>query len=174
MPSRTGGTTLTGPITANTLRVTSSYRSDNTIANAGNSITLNGLIGVGAGRTTISGAGNLLIGATKELVVNWTVGIQRHHLSGGGQSRWCVIGDLNNRRGGEHLWMRSGATGVTSTYTGGTTINYPAGGRTELLCGQFRDWSDHGEWRRTSGSPINTAAAVANSFTINGGGGSSH
>jgi len=65
-----GSSTLTGPITGNTLVLaTPSY----TLNNAGNSITLNGMIaaGSGAGNTkTISGSGSLVIGANKELVID--------------------------------------------------------------------------------------------------------
>ena len=63
------GATLTVPITANTLRFTGGTGS--TLANAGNTITLNGLLCNGSAALVISGAGNLVIGSTKELVINW-------------------------------------------------------------------------------------------------------
>ncbi|MCX6875930.1 MAG: hypothetical protein NTW21_19295 [Verrucomicrobia bacterium] len=58
--------TLTGAITANTLRFTGGGAS---LANVGFGTTLNGLMQAGAGDLTISGAGNLVIGANRELVL---------------------------------------------------------------------------------------------------------
>jgi fibronectin-binding autotransporter adhesin len=111
----TGGTTLTGPVTASTLRVTST--SDNPIANNGKSITLNSLIGVGTNRTIISGAGNLVIGDTKELVIHWTVGFS---------AITCPI--VDNPAGDSSVVINIPQTGEfnftgTNTYKGGTTIN---------------------------------------------------
>jgi len=62
------GATLTGPITANTLRYTGAAA---TLANGGNNITLNGLLCAGSGALAISGAGNLVIGSTRDLVINF-------------------------------------------------------------------------------------------------------
>lgn len=62
--------TLTAPITGNTLLFTTTAY---TLNNAGNSITLNGMIAAGSGANnvkTISGAGSLVIGANQELVIN--------------------------------------------------------------------------------------------------------
>ena len=158
-----GGTTLVSNITANTLRVTST--SDNAIANAGKSITLNGLIGVGTNRMIISGAGDLVIGETKELVVNWTVGFSsvlcRVVDNSGGAS--SVV--INRQANTEETF---GATGVTSTYTGGTTINYPAGGQLNCFSGSFGTGpitiNGSVRFRPTGG------ASFPNSFTINGAG----
>lgn len=158
-----GGTTLVSPITANTLRVTST--SDNPIANAGNSITLNGLMSLGINRTVISGTGDLVIGATKELVVNWTVGfssvICRVVDNSGGAS--SVV--INRQANSEETF---GAAVVTSTYTGGTTINYPAGGQLNCFSGSFGTGpiTINGlvRFRPTGG------ASFPNSFTINGAG----
>jgi len=61
----TASPTLTGTITANTLRFTGGT---GTLANAGNSITLNGLMNAGTGALTVSGTGSLVIGTNKELV----------------------------------------------------------------------------------------------------------
>jgi hypothetical protein len=63
--------TLTGPITANTLLFNGAA---SILDNAGNTIALNGLLCPGAGALQITGTGNLMIGATKELVVFWTKG----------------------------------------------------------------------------------------------------
>jgi len=172
-PSATVGAVLTGPITANTLRVTSSTAGGyNSITNAGNTITLNGLIGVGTGRTVISGTGNLVIGATRELVVNWTVGQN---------AIYCPIVDnpggassvtLNNRGGGEQWYATTGAAGIVNTYTGGTTIN--ATTAFGLDCWQ----TSFGSGPITvngNGVAINLyyrhAAVVSNSITVNGAGG---
>ena len=111
----TGGTTLTGSVTANTLRVTST--SDNPIANNGNSITLNSLIGVGANRTIISGAGNLVIGDTRELVIHWTVGFS---------GITCPV--VDNPAGDSSVVINIPQAGEfnftgANTYKGGTTIN---------------------------------------------------
>ena len=66
--------TLGGNITGNTLTfLTAASGASYTVANNGNSITLNGINAIGSGSTatrTISGAGNLVIGANKELVIN--------------------------------------------------------------------------------------------------------
>jgi len=64
--------TLSGDITGNTLLFTGAA-STFTVANAGHTITLNGLIGGHSGTSTIaliSGTGNLVIGDDNELVVN--------------------------------------------------------------------------------------------------------
>ena len=162
-PSATVSSTLTGPISANTLRVTSSMTSDTTpaIVNAGNSITLNGLIGVGT-RTRISGTGNLVVGATKELVVNWTSSFS---------AILCPVVDnpagassvtINSVANGEHTW---GGTGVSSTYTGGTTVNYPAGGQVNYYASAFGSGPitlNGGVLRfRSQGGPL------TNSLTVN-------
>lgn len=157
-----GGTTLVSNITANTLRVTSI--SNNAIANAGNSITLNGLMSFGTNRTVISGTGDLVIGATKELVVNWTVGFSSVDCrvvdnSGGASS---VV--INRQANSEETF---GALGVTSTYTGGTTINYPAGGQLNCYSGSF------GTGPITINGPglrfrPSNSATIANSLILNG------
>jgi len=130
-----GGAILTGPITGNTLRVTST--SDNAIANAGNSITLNGLICVGANRAIISGTGNLVIGSTRELVINWTKGFS---------SITCPVvenpGDVSSvtlyvKPQSGDIECSFGAAGVTGIYNGGTTINYPTGGQLNYHASSF-------------------------------------
>ena len=177
LASTTGGVTLAGSLTANTLRVTSSTTGGTgdvttLTVNAPNSITLNGLIGVGTGRTAISGTGNLVIGASRELVVNWTVGQNRIYCpivdnSGGSSSV-----TLNNRGGGEQWYGTDGAVGTINTYTGGTTIN--ATTAFTLDCWQ----TSFGSGPITvngNGVAINLyyrhAALVSNSITVNGAGG---
>jgi len=111
-----GGTTLTGSVTGNTLRVTST--SDNPIVvNTPNSITLNGLIGVGANRTIISGTGNLVIGPSKELVIHWTASFS---------AIACPI--VDNPAGASSVTINIPQNGEfdvqgAKTYTGGTTIH---------------------------------------------------
>jgi len=58
--------TLTQNVTGNTLQVTGTGL---TIANAGKSITLNGLMDSGTGTLTLGGTGNVIIGANNELDV---------------------------------------------------------------------------------------------------------
>ena len=66
------GATLTAPIAANTLNFNGA--SNSVLANAGNSITLNGLLCSGVGNLTLSGTGNIIIGANKDLVIHWNKG----------------------------------------------------------------------------------------------------
>ncbi|MEI6606881.1 MAG: autotransporter-associated beta strand repeat-containing protein, partial [Verrucomicrobiota bacterium] len=177
LASTTGGVTLTGSIAANTLRVTSTTTGGTGDAttltvNTPNSITLNGLIGVGTGRTAISGTGNLVIGTSRELVVNWTVGQNRMYCpivdNPGGSSSVT----LNNRGGGEQWYATDGAVGTINTYTGGTVIN--ATTAFTLDCWQ----TSFGSGPITvngNGVAINVyyrhAAVVSNSITVNSAGG---
>ena len=168
-PSASVSSTLTGPISANTLRVTSSMTADTTpaIVNAGNSITLNGLIGVGT-RTRISGTGNLVIGATKELVVNWTAGFS---------AILCPI--VDNPTGASSVsisvgssvgeWSH-GVSGVNSTYSGGTTLNLPT--VNSSMCNFFA--TSFGTGPVTVNGPgmiRSSGGSLANSLTLNGGAG---
>jgi autotransporter-associated beta strand protein len=157
------GATLTVPITANTLRFTGGTGS--TLANAGNTITLNGLLCNGSAALTISGAGNLVIGSTKELVVNWRVAFSSITCpvvdNPGGVASSVIINAPNTEN-------TFGAAGVTSSYTGGTTINYPAGGQLNCYSGSF------GTGPITLNGPVRfrpiNGNTIANSLTINGGG----
>ena len=168
-PSASVSSTLTGPISANTLRVTSSMTVDTTpaIVNAGNSITLNGLIGVGT-RTRISGTGNLVIGATKELVVNWTAGFS---------AILCPI--VDNPAGASSVTISVGSSvgewshgvsGVNSTYSGGTTLNLPT--VNSSMCNFFA--TSFGTGPVTVNGPgmiRSSGGSLANSLTLNGGAG---
>jgi autotransporter-associated beta strand protein len=168
-PSASVSSTLTGPISANTLRVTSSMTADTTpaIVNAGNSITLNGLIGVGT-RTRISGTGNLVIGATKELVVNWTAGFS---------AIVCPI--IDNPAGASSVTISVGSSvgewshgvsGVNSTYSGGTTLNLPT--VNSSMCNFFA--TSFGTGPVTVNGPgmiRSSGGSLANSLTLNGGAG---
>jgi len=106
------GATMTGPITANTLRFTGA---SSTLANSGNKITLNGLLCAGSGNLTISGAGNLEIGANKELVIFFN------------QSFSEISANIVNNPGGasDVIITVSGEMNMSgnNAYTGGTTIN---------------------------------------------------
>ncbi|MEI7900898.1 MAG: autotransporter-associated beta strand repeat-containing protein, partial [bacterium] len=165
-PSGTVGATLTVPISANTLRVNSSWTGGaDTISNAGKTLMLNGLIGVGSGRTTISGTGKLVIGATKELVVNWTVGFSSVICPVTNNPAGASSVILNNAlgSGGEFTW--GGAS--PNTYSGGTTIN--SFGQLNVGVGAFGT----GSVTMNGGStirPVDGSSSFANSFTINGGG----
>jgi autotransporter-associated beta strand protein len=168
-PSASVSSTLTGPISANTLRVTSSMTADTTpaIVNAGNSITLNGLIGVGT-RTRISGTGNLVIGATKELVVNWTAGFS---------AIVCPI--IDNPAGASSVTISVGSSvgewshgvsGVNSTYSGGTTLNLPT--VNSSMCNFFA--TSFGTGPVTVNGPgmiRSSGGSLANILTLNGGAG---
>ena len=169
-PSASVSSTLTGPISANTLRVTSSMTADTTpaIVNAGNSITLNGLIGVGTGRTRISGTGNLVVGATKELVVHWTTSFS---------AILCPI--VDNPAGASSVTISVGSSvgewshgvsGVNSTYSGGTTLNLPT--VNSSMCNFFA--TSFGTGPVTVNGPgmiRSSGGSLANSLTLNGGSG---
>ena len=169
-PSASVSSTLTGPISANTLRVTSSMTADTTpaIVNAGNSITLNGLIGVGTGRTRISGTGNLVVGATKELVVHWTTsfsGILSPIVDNpaGASSVTISVGSSVAE------WSH-GVSGVNSTYSGGTTLNLPT--VNSSMCNFFA--TSFGTGPVTVNGPgmiRSSGGSLANSLTLNGGAG---
>ena len=159
-PSGTVGAVLTGDITANTLRVNSSWTgSADTIANAGKTITLNGLIGVGSGRTVVSGSGTLVISTTKELVVLWTVGFS---------AITCPVVDnspgvpsaVNITMVAEHTFSGN------NTYTGGTTVNSSVGGEIKLNTSQ----NCFGTGPVTINGNIRVLCfSQTNSLTLNGG-----
>jgi len=106
--------TMAVSITGNTLCYTGGAA---TLDNGGNTITLNGLLGAGSGGLTFNGAGNLIIGASKELVIV---------LNNQGAAINCPI--VNNGGGASSVtfssqggWLTLGSS--ASSYTGGTTIN---------------------------------------------------
>jgi len=120
-----GTATQTVAISANTL-LYKGTGSGNAIANNGKSNTVNGLLGQGTGRYIISGTGNLMIGATRELVCHFNIAFS---------AITCPIVDYND--GSSHAssvtisiasgvgeWT-FGASGVNATYSGGTTLNLP-------------------------------------------------
>ena len=104
--------TLTGPVTANTLRYTGAAA---TVANAGFTTTLNGLMHAGTGALTMSGAGNLVIGAKKELVIITNT------------QATTISSPIVNNSGGASALTYSGSGALTlsavNTYSGGTTVN---------------------------------------------------
>ena len=104
--------TLTAAISANSLRFNGGTA---TLANAGYSATLNGLMHAGTGTLTISGSGSLVIGATRELVI--VANTQSTSIS-------SVI--ANNSAGASSLtYAGSGVLTLSAlnTYSGGTTVN---------------------------------------------------
>ncbi len=103
--------TLTAPITANTLRFTGS----GALANAGFATTLNGLMNAGTGTLTTSGAGDLIIGANRELVI--TANAQATTISNRIVNSTAGASSVTYSGGG--VLTLSGA----NTHSGGTTVN---------------------------------------------------
>ena len=116
--------TLSAPITANTLLYTGTgTQSTSAIANNGKTITVNGLMGNSTARFIISGTGNLMIGANKELVCNYVTAYSGItcpivNYNDGSSHVSSVTINLNRASGGEFNWGNT-----SSTYSGGTTIN---------------------------------------------------
>ena len=158
--------TLTGPITANTLRFTGAVGT--VTAGTGNTITLNGLMSAGSGILTLgTSAGpnaNLVIGANQELVV-WNNnlalniytpitdnggGTSSVVFSGNGSGTVSILGKLN--------WTGSTTVNLGYTGTNGTvTVNPPSG-----------SWSYAGNWIVNGGNAYfrGDAFAGGGSFAI--------
>ena len=106
--------TQIGPITGNTLRFSGS---GGTLANAGFTTTLNGLMNAGTSTLTTSGTGDLMIGSNRELVI-----------IANAQSTTLSNRIVNSTAGASSVTY-SGASGANltlsaaNTYSGGTTIN---------------------------------------------------
>jgi len=108
--------TLGNAITANTLSFTGTGI---TVANNGYNITLNGLMCAGSGSLTISGTSNVVIGASKELVMFIN------------QNSSTISSKIVDNPGGPSVlninmsavWTLSGA----NTYSGGTVISGNSG-----------------------------------------------
>ena len=113
----TVGPTLTGNITANTLRCTAIPAS--TLTNGGFTTTFNGLMNASSTGLTISGTGNLVIGANKELVI-WnnttTLKLQANQIVDNGAGPSSLV--CNNIGAGTVYVATS-----TNTYSGGTVVN---------------------------------------------------
>ncbi|MEI7900899.1 MAG: autotransporter-associated beta strand repeat-containing protein [bacterium] len=125
-----GTATQTVAITANTLLYTGTgTQSAGAIANNGKTITVNGLLGnCGTARFLITGTGNLMIGANKELVCNYNTGFSGItcpivDYNDGSPHASSVTINVNPSVGTEFGgWGNSG-----NTYSGGTTINSVSG-----------------------------------------------
>ena len=122
--------TLTGPITANTLRFTGATAG--TVTTAGNNITLNGLMCAGSTTLTIgvSGGpnGNLVIGGNKELVIldnNQALNIYCPITDNGGGASSLVFGTGGNG-GSATLYGNLNYTGATTVNSGTLTLSPPA------------------------------------------------
>ena len=106
--------TQVGAITANTLRFTGS---GGTLANAGFTTTLNGLMNAGSGSLTVSGAGDLMVGTNRELVI----------LSNAQAT--TIATPIINSSAGVSSVTYTGATGGiltlsnANTYSGGIVVN---------------------------------------------------
>ncbi len=105
------GATQTTNITANTLRYTGGAA---TLANGGNSITLNSLMNAGTGALTISGAGKLIIGASRELVI--LSNTKDISISSSIQDNATGKSGLTYSGGGRLV------LGASNSYTGDTTV----------------------------------------------------
>ena len=104
--------TLTAPITANTLRFTGS---GGTLANAGFTTTLNGLMNAGTSTLTTAGAGDLMIGSNRELVIIANA------------QATSITNRIVNSTAGVSFVTYSGGDVLTlsgaNTYSGGTTVD---------------------------------------------------
>lgn len=108
--------TQTGNLTANTLRYTGGAA---TLANGGFKTTLNGLMHAGSGTLTISGTGNLEIGANRELVIfggAQQITIASLMVDNGLGASSLVYHNLSSSK---QLYLSS----INNTYSGGTTVN---------------------------------------------------
>ena len=113
--SYTASATLTGDITANTLRFSGSAA---TVANGGRSMTLNGLLNSASGTSgsvIFTGTGNLVIGSNRELVII-------------SNTRELLIGSpiADNPSGASCLTYSGGGKltlSIANTYSGGTTVD---------------------------------------------------
>ena len=103
--------TQIGAITGNTLRFTGA---GGTLANAGFTTTLNGLMNAGTSSLTMSGAGDLMIGANRELVI--TANAQVTTISNRIVNSTAGVSSVTYSGGKLTL---AGA----NTYSGGTTVN---------------------------------------------------
>ena len=112
--SLAAGATMTGNISAHTLRATGGAA---VLANAGFSSTLNGLMVAGTGTVTMSGPGNVIIGANRELVIQANT-----------QSAAILSPVVNNGAGASSVTFSGGASGSSltlfgnNTYSGGTSV----------------------------------------------------
>jgi len=148
--------TQTGQITGNTLRYSGA---GDTLNNNGNNITLNGLMNAGSGALTVSGAGNMVIGANKELVI--LLNNQSATIS-------CPI--VNNAGGASSVTISSQSGGLmlnaVSTYTGGTAINGGTVGQANLVDGVFGT----GPITLNGGATVTFSRQnITNQFVINSG-----
>ena len=104
--------TQIGPITGNTLRYSGS---GGTLSNAGFTTTLNGLMNAGTSTLTTAGAGDLVIGLNRELVIT------------ANSQATAIFNRIVNSTAGDSSLTYSGGGVLTlsgaNTYSGGTTIN---------------------------------------------------
>ena len=157
--------TQTAAITGNTLRFTGTTAG--TLANGGFTTTLNGLMNAGTAALTVSGAGNLVIGPNKELVI--LANAQGITIS----STTTPFTKIVDNAAGPSSLVYSGAGGTltlncaTNTYSGGTLIN--SGTLTTAATGNVTD-----TYFGTGPVTINPGATlalnktyVANALTLN-------
>ena len=160
--------TLTGVISANTLRFTGTTAG--TLTNAGNSLTLNGLMNAGSAALTISGAGNLVIGPNQELVVvgnsqQTTISSTTHIVDNGAGASSLVYYSATPTA---QLYISS----TTNTYSGGTTCNggdlhcQPAGAQ---MLGTGTVTINNGTLSSNAGQITHANTMVFNNATVSAG-----
>ena len=106
--------TLTAPITANTLRFSGA---GGTLTNAGFVTTLNGLMNAGTSSLTTAGAGDLMIGTNRELII-----------TANAQATTITNRIVNSSAGASSVTYNGASGGAltllgANTYSGGTTVN---------------------------------------------------
>ena len=186
---------LTGNIIGNTLSLLQSPERSWSIANNGNAITLNGINAAGSGAgsvRTISGAGNLVIGANKELVLNVfrplniACPIVDWNGTGAGVSR-LTYSSAQTADGGYALTFSGTApntySGITSVAGGSLTLNKSAGVNSipgdifissgALIWGANNQIADIANLTffgtgKVSGTPIETVASVTTTGNTGG------
>ena len=139
--------TLTGAISANTLRFTGAA---GTVTTAGNNITLNSLMNAGSGALTISAdpgtSGNLVVGGNKELIL-WSnaqaINIYSPIVDNSGGASSVVFGGNNPQS--------SNINANVFKYTGSTTVNLGYGGTS----GMITVLGANGTWSYTGDMTIN-------------------
>lgn len=191
-----GTTTLTGAITANSLKITDTGSTGDTLANGGNAITFSGTAGgllmTGGGTYTINGAGIVGAGAANEFITNvntgstLTIGSQiignntAGSLTKAGNGTLILTGNnnytgLTTIDGGILRLGSANAIGTGSISFGGGTLQYSGSNNTDYSSSIVNSNGaisiDTNGQAITFASPLaSTYTATTNSYTGNIGG----